>query len=66
MINGEKIKELMKKRDVTGVELAATVGISEPMVCYIIKGLREPSVTVLVRIADALGCSVDELIRKGA
>lgn len=64
MINCEKIKELLKRRGMQAQELAAAVGVSASMMTYITKGLREPSVAILVRIAETLECSVDELIKK--
>ena len=32
------------------------------MISYIEKGLKEPSTTILVRMADYLNCSLDEII----
>lgn len=64
MINGERIKELMGEKGVTGVQLAEVAGVSEPMIGYIIRGLRGTTVDVLVRIARHLGVTVDELIKK--
>ncbi len=66
MINGEKIRELMKEKGILGKTLAARVGVSEPMISFILDGLREPSVSVLVRIATELNCTVDELVNKPA
>lgn len=62
MVNHKKIASLIKERGLVHKELAETVGISEAMMSYIIKGFREPNVATLARIARALGCSVDELI----
>lgn len=64
MINGEKIRDLMKQKDIQGDELAGQIGVSPAMMSYIINGLREPSVTVLVRISRVLGCTLDDLINK--
>lgn len=64
MINGERIRELMKERGILGKTLASRVGVSEPMISFIFDGLREPSVGVLVRIATELGCTLDELVNK--
>lgn len=64
MINGKRIKELMDERGVTGVQLAEAAGVSEPMIGYIIRGLRGTTVDVIVRIARRLGVTVDELIKK--
>ena len=63
MINGEKIRELMKECGIDAKELAQTVGVSEAMISYIINGLRDTNVTTLVRIAHTLGCKVDSLIK---
>lgn len=64
MINGEKIREFMKQKEIQGDELAGQIGISPAMMSYIINGLREPSVTVLVRISRVFGCTLDDLINK--
>ena len=64
MINGEKIRELMKEKGILGKTLAIKVGVSEPMISFILDGLREPSVSVLVRIATELNSTVDELVNK--
>ena len=64
MVNGERIKTLMNEKGITQQEMASTVGISATMMTYTIQGLREPSVTVMVRIAKRLGCTVDELLVK--
>ena len=65
MINGEKVKELLLKKGMEEKELAASVGVSTAMITYIIKGLRDTSVTNAVRIANALGCTVDEIVVRG-
>lgn len=64
MVNGEKIKELMKEKGISGKELADKVGVSAAMISYIIKGFREPNVAALARIAQTLDCTVDELLVK--
>lgn len=66
MVNGEKIRALMKERGIQAKEMAMQVGISEAMMSYIIRGLRETNVAVLVRIARILDVSVDDLIKKEA
>lgn len=63
MVNGAKIKTLMNERGITGEEMAKTVGISQSMMTYVTQELREPTVTVLARIAKKLDCTVDELIK---
>ena len=64
MVNTKKLAELMEKRGILASELANQVGISNPMMSYIARGMKQPSVEVLVRIAGALECKVDDLIKK--
>lgn len=62
MVNCEKIKELMKAKGLDTYTLAEAVGISQPMVSYIVRGLKEPSIAVLGRIATTLGVKMAELL----
>lgn len=62
MVNGKKIKQLMKERGYTAYTLADEVGVSQPMMSHITRGLREPSIKVLSRIASALGVKVADLL----
>ena len=62
MVNGTKIKKLMKERGITNKEMAETAGLSEAMMCYIIQGFREPNVSAFARIAKKLNVTVDELL----
>ena len=62
MVNTDKLSELMAKQKMDARELSAKIGVSEAMVSYIKRGLKQPSVEVLVRIANALGCKVDDLV----
>ena len=64
MVNGERIKELMKEQRITNKELAEEVGVTEAMISYIIRGLRDTTVGTMVRIAKRLGVKVDELLVK--
>ena len=63
MVNTEKLAELMEKRGILARDLANRVGVSEPMMSYITRGMKQPSVEVLVRIANALECKVDDLVK---
>lgn len=62
MVNSEKIRQLMSEKGITAKEMSERVGVTEMMMSYIKNGLRSPSVEVLVRIANVLGCKVDDLI----
>ena len=46
----------------TESELAVRLGVSGAMMSYIINGLRDTTVSKLVRIAEELDCALDELI----
>jgi len=62
VVNHKKIASLVEERGLVQKELADEVGVSEAMMSYILRGFKEPSVATLVRLAKALGCSVDALI----
>lgn len=62
MINHEKIAELIHDKGLEQKALAEEVGVSEAMMSFIVRGLKEPSLTVLTRIAKALDVPVAELI----
>ena len=59
---GENIKNKRLEYDLEQQELAKRVGVTKAMMCSIETGVKIPSVAVLVRIADTLHCSVDELL----
>lgn len=59
---GENIKNKRLEYDIDQQDLAKRVGVTKAMMCSIETGVKIPSVAVLVRIADILHCSVDELL----
>lgn len=46
--------------------LAAKSGLSQPMISYVERGMRNPTLDTLLRIADALGVDLWELLRKAS
>lgn len=62
MVNAQKIKELMQEKGIANKEMAEAVGVSEAMMTYITRGLREPNVRTLALIAHKLDVTVDELL----
>lgn len=56
-----KVKDMMKKRKMTATELAYKSSISERYVGFITKGDRSPSLKVALRIANTLGCKVEDI-----
>ena len=58
----ERIKELMKEKNVNQTQLAEIAGVSQCFISNMLKGFKTPSVAVLKRIADHFEVAVDELI----
>ena len=65
MLDGKKIKTALKSAGIDAKTLAEDVGISPAMMCFIINGKRDTTISVAHRIAERLGCTLDELIKKG-
>lgn len=62
MINGEKIKSRLMELGMTQRQLAEAVGVTDQMISYIIQGKRIPGGDKLISIAEALGCSLDDIV----
>lgn len=58
----EKLKAVLETKNISQVELADNIGVSQAFVSYMIKGYKQPSVTLLKRMAEYLGVTADELI----
>ena len=59
----ERMRELRKQKGMTLKQLADIIGVAEVTVSTYERGTREPPLSVLCAIADALGASLDELVR---
>ena len=64
MFNYEKMAELIRERGIEQKTVAEAVGVSEQAISYFVRGLKEPSLNVLGRIAKVLGVSAAELIKE--
>lgn len=62
MFNYKRMAELIHDKGLEQKALAEKVGVSPMMISYIVNGLKEPSLTVLTRIAKALDVPAAELI----
>lgn len=62
MFNHEKMAELIREKGLDQKAIAGAVGVSEQAISAIVRGLKDPSLKVLSRIAKELGCSTAELI----
>ena len=63
MFKKEKLAELLKKNNITQVQLANEIGVSDRFVSYVLKGFKQPSLQVAKLIADFVGVSLDDLTR---
>lgn len=57
-----RLKEEREKRDLTQIELAKAIGISNVMLSRYEKGTRSPDFETLVALADFFGCTIDYLL----
>ncbi len=53
---------LLQQKDMTQKELAVRAGVTEAAMSHYIKGDRTPRASVITRIAEALGTTVDYLM----
>lgn len=56
-----KLREMMKKRNMTSTELAYKSGVGARYVGFITQGVRSPSLKVAMKMAMALGCKVEDI-----
>lgn len=62
----EKLRELRKAKKLTMKQLGQLVGASESTISLYERGLHDPDILTINRIADALGVTVDELLGREA
>lgn len=61
-----RIRTLRKKMALTGEQLGEIVGVSKGYISEIETGKKQPGSDLLMRLADALRCSVGELFETSA
>lgn len=59
---GRVLRELRLSHGLTQEQLALAAGIERNYVSLIERGVHQPALRILFRIADALGCAPSELI----
>ncbi|MBQ3834971.1 MAG: helix-turn-helix transcriptional regulator [Elusimicrobia bacterium] len=57
-----QLKKIMKEKKITQQELADKIGVYQTMVSHWLRGIKNPTLTSLKKIADALEISVSCLI----
>lgn len=63
-MNGELLRRLRKQRGFTIAEAAESVGISRQSLSNYERGVREPSLKILITMSDLYQISLDELVGK--
>lgn len=61
-MNGKKLRAFREAAGMTQQELAEKCYITNVMVCRMEDGTKDPSVAVLKKLAEVLGCTADELL----
>lgn len=64
MFNKERFKAYLAEAGMSYQAFGELVGVSEPMVSYLARGVKQPSIQLFGRICEATGLSADELIVK--
>lgn len=62
MLIAESFKNTRIRHELTQVQLAEVLGISDKMISQIENGFRPPSAEILRNMAEQLGCSADEIL----
>ena len=63
-MNGDLLRLLRKQKGMTMEETAKTVGISRQALSNYERGVREPSLKILITMSDLYQISLDELAGK--
>jgi putative transcriptional regulator len=61
-IFGKRLRELPLKRNLTEDALSQIVATSKPFISDIERGVKVPSLTMALRLAEALECRVYDLV----
>lgn len=62
MLIAESFKNTRIRHELTQVQLAEVLGISDKMISQIENGFRPPSAEILRNMAEQLGCTADEIL----
>ncbi len=62
MFNREKLSEYLKKNKITQLGFAKQLGVTEGAIRHIVVGIKQPSLDMTVRIAQLMGCTVNDLV----
>ena len=60
---GNKVRVLRERRNLSKAQLAEALGVTAPAIHHIERGIRKPSATTMVKLADFFDVSVEVLVR---
>lgn len=60
---GKYIQEIRRSKHINQRDLAAKLGITQPYLSYIERGLRDVDFALALQICDALGVDVSDFIK---
>ena len=63
VIFGQRLRELRLARKLTQTQLAERCGSSYPFISNLERGVKVPSLTMVLRLAEALECRVYDLVK---
>ena len=58
----ERIKKIRKQKGLSQTELGERIGVSQQVITNYERGIREPSIEMLLKISGALNISIENLI----
>jgi Predicted transcriptional regulators len=58
----DNVKRFREQMNLSQLQLAQMIGVNQAMICYIESGTKVPSLAVTISLANAFGCSIDELV----
>lgn len=61
----ENLKELRSTRKIGQIALAKAIGVSAGIISLWENGLREPTLSNLIALADYFGITLDDLVGRG-
>jgi transcriptional regulator with XRE-family HTH domain len=62
VVFGRRLRELRTARDLSQYALADLCGSHKPFISELERGVKVPSLTMILRLADALECRVYDLV----
>jgi transcriptional regulator with XRE-family HTH domain len=62
VIFGQRLRELRLARDLSQYALADLCGSHKPFISELERGVKVPSLTMVLRLAEALACDVYDLV----